>query len=160
MEVRTAYDFSPLYRSVIGADRLATLYEAAAQGAGERAYPPYDIEKTDEDGYRITVAAAGFKPSDLEITTQPNLLIISGRRSESEDNRTYLHRGIAHREFERRFELADHVVVTQARCADGVLSIDLQRQVPEASKPRRISITAGPESNLTRLADRQDARAA
>lgn len=141
--MRTAIDLSPLYRSVIGFDRLADLIDTAMQGEEDRSYPPYDIEKTGEDAYRITLAVAGFKPGDLEITTQPNLLVVKGGRGEDQSGeRAYLHRGIARRAFERRFELADYVVVKGAEHTDGVLSIDLARETPEALKPRRIEVRA------------------
>jgi len=149
--MRTAYDFSPLYRSVIGLDRMAELIETAMRSDGDRNYPPYDIEKIGEDAYRITLAAAGFKPEQMELTAQPNLLIVAGRKTEDDEaDRTYLHRGIAHRGFERRFELADYVVVKSAAYADGVLQIDLAREVPEALKPRRveIAITAEPGAKM------------
>ena len=138
--MRTAYDFSPLYRSVIGVDRMADLIETAMRSGGDSNYPPYDIEKTGDTAYRITLAAAGFGPDDLELTAQPNLLIVVGRKAADEEGRNYLHRGIAGRGFERRFELADYVVVKSADYAHGVLSIDLAREVPEALKPRRIEI--------------------
>jgi molecular chaperone IbpA len=144
MEMRTAYDFSPLYRSMIGVDRLADLIDHAMSTDGDRSYPPYDVEKTAEDGYRITLAAAGFAAHELEITAQPNLLIVAGHKASRDEDgaRTYLHRGIAARDFERRFELADFVVVKSAGYDNGVLAIDLAREVPEALKPRRIEILA------------------
>ncbi len=141
--MRTAYDFSPLYRSMIGVDRMANLIETAMRSDPEGNYPPYDVEKVGEDAYRITLAAAGFGPEELEITAQPNLLIIAGRKAKGADERAYLHRGIANRDFERRFELADYVVVRSADYADGLLSIDLVREVPEALKPRRVAISQG-----------------
>ncbi|WP_395443276.1 Hsp20 family protein [Caulobacter sp. UC70_42] len=158
--MRTAIDLSPLYRSIIGFDRLASQIDSAMQGDEDRAYPPYDIEKTGEDAYRITLAVAGFKPSDLEITTQPNLLVVKGGRAEGEQAEgAYLHRGIARRGFERRFELADYVVVKSAEHADGLLSIDLAREVPEALKPRRIEVQT--RSGEPRLVDQKaKARAA
>nr|WP_309607078.1 Hsp20 family protein [Phenylobacterium sp.] len=142
--MRTAYDFSPLYRSMIGVDRMADLIATAMRSEDDRSYPPYDVEKTSDEGYRITLAAAGFAADELEITAQPNLLIIAGHKAKDEGDgaRTYLHRGIAARNFERRFELADYVVVKSATCDNGVLSIDLAREVPEALKPRRIEIDA------------------
>lgn len=153
--MRTAYDFSPAYRSIIGFDRMADLIDTAMQGDDDRAYPPYDIEKTGEDTYRITLAVAGFRPGDLEITTQPNLLVVKGGRAEGDDaDRTYLHRGIARHGFERRFELADHVVVKSADHADGVLSIDLAREVPDALKPRRIEVRAR-SGDQPRLVDQE-----
>ncbi len=142
--MRTAYDFSPLYRSVIGFDRMADLIDSAMRSEGDQGYPPYDVEKTRDDGYRITLAAAGFTADELEITAQPNLLIVAGRKAREEEDgaRTYLHRGIAARNFERKFELADYVVVKSASYDNGVLAIDLAREVPEALKPRRIVIGA------------------
>lgn len=143
MDMRTAYDFSPLYRSVIGVDRVADLIEAAMKSASEGHDPPYDIEKTGEDTYRITLAVAGFGPRELELTAQPNLLVVAGRKAKPDEARNYLHRGIQGGNFERRFELADYVVVTSADYAHGVLSIDLARELPEALKPRRIEIGQG-----------------
>jgi molecular chaperone IbpA len=152
--MRTAYDFSPLYRSMIGVDRMADLIDSAMRSEGDRSYPPYDVEKTSDDGYRITLAAAGFAADELEITAQPNLLIVAGRKAREDDDsaRTYLHRGIAARNFERKFELADYVVVKSASYDNGVLAIDLAREVPEALKPRRIEIGA-PEAtpNVRRI---------
>lgn len=162
--MRTAYDFSPLYRSVIGFDRMADLIDSAMRSEGDRGYPPYDIEKTSDDGYRITLASAGFGAHELEITAQPNLLIVMGRKAKEDDDetRTYLHRGIAARNFERRFELADYVVVRSASYDNGVLAIDLAREVPEALKPRRIEIGAAePIPNMRRIqADQAEHRAA
>jgi molecular chaperone IbpA len=136
-----AYDFSPLYRSMIGADRMASQVEAAMRNDGE-AFPPYDVEKTGEDTYCITIAAAGFAPNELELTAQPNLLVVAGRKAGGDEGKSYLHRGIAARAFERRFELADYVVVKEAAFVNGLLSIDLAREVPEALRPRRIEIAA------------------
>ncbi len=158
--MRTAYDFSPLYRSVIGVDRMADLIETAMRSEGDRNYPPYDIEKVGEDTYRITLATAGFKPSELELTVQPNLLIVAGRKAGEEGEHAYLHRGIAARDFDRRFELADYVVVKSANHADGLLSIDLAREVPEALKPRRIEIGSSSSSQPERLQSRQSDRRA
>lgn len=141
--MRTAYDFSPLYRSMIGVDRMASLIQDAMRSDAEGNYPPYDIEKVGDDAYRITLAAAGFNPEELEITAQPNLLVVAGRKAKAADDRAYLHRGIAYRDFERRFELADHVVVQSADYADGLLTIALTREVPEALKPRRVEISQG-----------------
>ncbi|MBO9707936.1 MAG: Hsp20 family protein [Caulobacter sp.] len=140
----TTFDFSPLYSSMIGVDRMADLVESALRAETHTSYPPYDIEKTGEDSYRISLAVAGFTPTDLEITAQPNLLVIRGRKAdEGEGARTFIYQGLAQRAFERRFELADYVIVKDAACADGVLSIDLVRQVPEALKPRQVPIGAG-----------------
>jgi molecular chaperone IbpA len=141
------FDFTPLYRSVVGFDRLAALLEAA-QGAEPAGWPPYNIETTGEDAYRIELAVAGFKTDELNIEVKENLLTVQGRRTANDDEaqRRYLHRGLAERNFERRFQLADYVVVTDAQLADGLLSISLKRELPEAMKPRRIEIaTAAPK---------------
>lgn len=132
-------DFSPLYRSVVGFDRLAQLLETASvdQAGG---YPPYNIERTDENAYRIEIAVAGFRPEELNIEVKENLLTVQGRKAANDAERRFLHRGLAERDFERRFQLADYVVVTDARLADGLLSISLRRELPEALKPRRIEI--------------------
>jgi len=132
-------DFSPLYRSVVGFDRLADMLDAAnTETAG--GYPPYNIERTADNAYRIDIAVAGFKPADLAIEVKENLLTVQGRKSETDETRRYLHRGLAERNFERRFQLADYVLVTAADLADGLLSISLKRELPEALKPRRIDI--------------------
>ncbi|MCG8542909.1 MAG: Hsp20 family protein [Alphaproteobacteria bacterium] len=135
------YDFSPLFRSSIGFDRLARVVDGLA-GEQAPAYPPYNIEKTGDDSYRITMAVAGFGDDDLEIRTQENKLVISGRREKAEDHdeRTFLHRGIAERTFERQFSLADHIKVSAANLENGLLHVDLVREVPEAMKPRTIDI--------------------
>jgi molecular chaperone IbpA len=133
-------DFSPLYRSVVGFDRLAQLLETASvdQASG---YPPYNIERTDENAYRVEIAVAGFRPEELNIEVKENLLTVQGRKAAHEAERRFLHRGLAERDFERRFQLADYVVVTEAGLADGLLSISLRRELPEALKPRRIEIS-------------------
>ena len=142
--MRTAYDLSPLYGSMIGVDRMAGLIDAAMRRDSGDGWPPYDIEKTGEDAYRITLAAAGFSPDDIEVVSQPNLLIVTGHREATDEGRSYLHKGLARRSFERRFELADYVVVKSANYENGLLTVDLAREVPEALKPRRIEIAAGP----------------
>lgn len=135
-------DFSPLYRSAVGFDRLvAQLNSAAAQA--EQGYPPYNIERTDDQTYRIDIAVAGFKPEELSIEVRENLLTVSGRKTANDEQRRYLHRGLAERDFERKFQLADHVIVKDARLADGLLSVDLVREVPEALKPRQVPIKLG-----------------
>jgi molecular chaperone IbpA len=139
-------DFSPLYRSVVGFDRLADLLETAATD-GAAGYPPYNIERTDENAYRVEIAVAGFRPEELDIQVKENLLTVQGRKAANDAERRFLHRGLAERNFERRFQLADYVVVTEANLADGLLSISLKRELPEALKPRRIEIGAG-QSNL------------
>lgn len=140
-------DFSPLYRSVVGFDRLANLLETASVEAAT-GYPPYNIERTDENAYRIEIAVAGFRPDELDIEVKENLLTVQGRKAANDDQRRFLHRGLAERNFERRFQLADYVVVTDANLADGLLSISLKRELPEALKPRRIEITSGAKQDL------------
>jgi molecular chaperone IbpA len=135
-------DLSPLYRSVVGFDRLADLLDSASTEAAT-GYPPYNIERTAENAYRIEIAVAGFRPEDLNIEVKENLLTVEGRKPANEDTRRFLHRGLAERNFQRRFQLADYVVVTEARLADGLLSIALKRELPEALKPRRIEIGTG-----------------
>ena len=132
-------DFSPLYRSVVGFDRLAQILETATvdQASG---YPPYNIERTDEDAYRIEIAVAGFRSEVLNVEVKDNLLTVQGRKTANDAERRFLHRGLAERDFERRFQLADYVVVTDAQLSDGLLSISLRRELPEALKPRRIEI--------------------
>ena len=132
-------DFSPFYRSTVGFDRLfSRLDTLVAEDA--KSYPPYNIEKTGDDGYRISIAAAGFSEADLEIEVKEKTLNVSAHKPKAEDNKTYLHRGIATRAFERQFHLADHVRAVGASYEDGMLHIDLIREVPEALKPRRIQI--------------------
>ena len=140
------YDFSPLYRSAVGFDRLASLLESAARTSQETGWPPYNIETTGENAYRIEIAVAGFKPDELNIEVKENLLTVTGRKTANDDgaaDRTFLHRGLAERDFERRFQLADYVVVKTADLQNGLLSIELARELPEALKPRRIEIGSG-----------------
>ena len=132
-------DLSPLYRSVVGFDRLADLLDAASTEAAT-GYPPYNIERTAENAYRIEIAVAGFKAGDLNIEVKENLLTVQGRKAANDEARRYLHRGLAERNFERRFQLADYVVVQDAQLAHGLLSISLKRELPEALKPRRVEI--------------------
>ena len=139
--MRTAYDFSPLFRSSVGFDRIFDLLENATRVQAIDNWPPYNIEKVGEDQYRISMAVAGFSPDELNLTAQPNLLVVSGQK-QGEENAEYLHRGIATRAFERRFELADHLKVTGAGLENGLLTIELVREVPEEMKPRRIEIQA------------------
>ncbi|MBB3172636.1 molecular chaperone IbpA [Endobacter medicaginis] len=136
------YDFAPLFRTAIGFDRLARLVDTAAQNAGSTGYPPYNIEKTADDSYRISMAVAGFAPEDLDITVREGTLIVTGRVQDEDGRGELLYRGIAGRAFERRFALADHIVVDGADLANGLLNIGLKRIVPEALKPRRIEIGA------------------
>ena len=138
-------DFTPLYRSAVGFDRMASLLESAARAGEAGGWPPYNIETTGENAYRIEIAVAGIKPDELNIEVKENLLTVTGRRTANDgEDRNFLHRGLAERDFERRFQLADYVVVTEAGLSNGLLTIDLKRELPEALKPRRIEINAGP----------------
>jgi molecular chaperone IbpA len=143
-----AFDLSPLFRAAIGFDRLARLMDTARAAAEAPSYPPYNIEKTGEDSYVLTMAVAGFGPDDIEITTQENVLTVSGKAPQSDENRRFLHRGIAGRAFERRFVLADFIEVVGAEMHNGLLHIALERRVPEALKPRRIPIRAGAQPKV------------
>ena len=135
------YDFAPLYRSVVGFDRLAKLLETAAATDGPTGYPPYNIETVGENAYRIELAVAGFKPDELSVDVKENVLTVTGRKTANDEARRYLHHGLAARDFERRFQLADYVVVNDAAIADGLLSISLRRELPESMKPRRVEIS-------------------
>jgi len=141
----TTFDFSPLYRTSIGFDRLASLLSSAQRLEQNGGYPPYNILAEDENHYRITMAVAGFGKDELEITSEQNTLTVSGQRKDEQDDSDgrYLHRGIANRSFERRFNLADHVKVTSAAIENGLLHIALERELPEAMKPRKIEIGSG-----------------
>ncbi len=134
-------DLTPLYRSVVGFDRLADLLDSASTEASS-GYPPYNIERTGENAYRIEIAVAGFKTEDLNIEVKENLLTVQGRKVANDEAKRYLHRGLAERNFDRRFQLADYVVVEDAQLANGLLAISLKRELPEALKPRRIEIGA------------------
>ena len=136
----TTFDFSPLYRTSVGFDRLASLMSSASRQDQGNSYPPYNIRTTSEDHYQITMAVAGFSDADMTITSENNRLTVTGKRSEEDDKGEYLHRGIATRSFERRFNLADHVKVVGASMENGLLHIDLEREIPEAMKPRNIEI--------------------
>ena len=137
-------DLTPLYRAVVGFDRLAGMIDQASRLDGSQGYPPYNIERVDENAFAIEIAVAGFTEDDLEIETKEGLLTVAGKRGENEDGegRNYLHRGIAQRSFIRRYQLADHVIVTGANLQHGVLRIDLIRELPEEKKPRKIEIGA------------------
>ena len=137
------YDFAPLFRTAIGFDRLARLMDTAVSAAEPPTYPPYNIEKTGEESYRLTMAVAGFHRDDLELVVKDNTLTISGRLSGENSKSEVLYRGIAGRAFERRFVLADHIVVEGADLANGLLHVGLKRVVPEALKPRKIAIGGG-----------------
>ena len=138
------YDFAPLHRATVGFDRIADLMDRVLSAdVAQPTYPPYNIEKLDENAYRISIAVAGFAADELNVEVKDGAVIVSARKASEETQKTYLHRGIATRAFERRFALADHVKVTGATHADGMLHIDLVREVPEALKPRRIEIAKG-----------------
>jgi molecular chaperone IbpA len=139
----TSFDFSPLFRSTIGFDRLTRLMDTAGQPDSAPAYPPYNIEATGENAYRLTMAVAGFGADDLDITAKEGALVVTGKAQKDEDGKRYLHRGIARRAFERRFQLADHIQVGGASLDNGLLHVDLVREVPEALKPRKIEIASG-----------------
>ena len=136
-----AFDFSPLYRSAIGFDRLAQMLDARLNGESAPSYPPYNVELVGEDKYKITMAVAGFDRSELDIEVEADGLRISGRKGREEGQRTFLHRGIAARDFTHRFQLAEHVKVVGAALENGLLTIDLVREVPEAMQPRRPALT-------------------
>lgn len=137
------FDFAPLYRATVGFDQIADLMDRVLTSEGTQpSYPPYNIEKLDDDAYRISIAVAGFSDADLSVEVRENALIVSARKADEKEERSYLHRGIATRAFERRFHLADHVHVTGAAHVDGMLNIDLKREVPEALKPRQIQISS------------------
>ena len=137
------FDLTPYRRSMVGFDRLFDMLENQGRGSAGDNYPPFNIERRGEDAYRITLAVAGFKPQDLDITAQQNLLVVQGRKADEAGEGKLLHVGIAQRGFERRFELADFVLVQDARLNDGLLVIDLVREVPEAMKPKTIAIKTG-----------------
>ena len=138
--MRTNFDFTPYRRTTVGFDRLFDLLEGASRGTPVDNYPPFDIERTGDDSYRITIAVAGFKADEVDLTAQHNLLVVSGRKADADGERQYVHRGIATRAFERRFELADYVQVQGASLDDGLLTIELKREVPEAMRPRKIAV--------------------
>ncbi len=138
------FDLAPLYRATVGFDQIADMMDRVLAGDTHTpSYPPYNIEKTDENAYRISIAVAGFSDADLAIEVKDRALVVTGKKAADEAPRTFLHRGIATRAFERRFHLADHVRVTGATHADGMLHVDLVREIPEALKPRRIEIAGG-----------------
>lgn len=143
------FDFSPLFRSSIGFDRLSRLIDESMRGADQVGYPPYNIEKIGENDYRIAMAVAGFAADEITLVQQENTLVVAGQKKDGDSGTgTYLHRGIAQRSFERRFQLADFIRVASARLDNGLLYVDLVREVPEAMKPRRIAIEAGTKPNV------------
>ena len=138
------FDLAPLYRATVGFDQVADMMDRILTDTQSTpSYPPYNIEKTADDAWRISIAVAGFSEDDLSVVVRENALLVSARKSDDADDRTYLHRGIANRAFERRFALADHVRVSGASHVNGMLNIDLVREVPEALKPRQIAIASG-----------------
>jgi molecular chaperone IbpA len=150
-------DLTPYRRTTVGFDRLFDLLENGARVAQGDNYPPFNIERTGEDNYAITLAVAGFRDDEIEITAQPNQLVVAGAKSEdAQEGREYLHMGIANRNFERRFQLADHIRVDGADLADGMLTVHLRREVPEALKPRRIEI--GARDNVTAIESNKSAK--
>src|SRR5690348_14913030 len=140
--MRSAFDFAPYRRSTVGFDRLFDMLENSSLGQGQENYPPFDLIKLGDNDFRIELAVAGFKPDELDITAQENVLIVSGRKKDESDENgsNYIYRGIATRSFERRFALADHIQVRGADMKDGLLSIELLREIPESMKPKKINI--------------------
>ena len=148
----TTFDFAPLFRTAIGFDRLARLADTAASNSEASGYPPYNIEKLGDDNYRLTMAVAGFRPEELDLVVKDNTLVISGRPAAEAQKHEVLYRGIAGRAFERRFVLADHIVVDGADLNNGLLHVGLKRVVPEVLKPRRIAIGGGAPAALPKAA--------
>ena len=154
------FDFSPLFRSTVGFDRVSRLIDTALQSDLAASYPPYNIEKRQDDAYRVTMAVAGFGEDDIEVTQSESVLVVRGTASKGQgQGAEYLHRGIAGRSFERRFQLADHITVTGASLENGLLRIDLVREVPEALKPRRIAIERGASHGAAEQIEAQKAAA-
>ena len=155
--MRSAFDFAPYRRSTVGFDRLFDMLENSSTGQGQENYPPFDLIKLGDNDYRIELAVAGFKPDEIDITAQQNVLIVSGKKGEESENRgqDYIYRGIATRSFERRFALADHIQVRGADLKDGLLAIELVREIPEAMKPRKIEIggSSSPQKTIEARAE-------
>jgi len=152
-----AQDLSPLYRTLVGFDRISSLLDQAARLDGAPGYPPFNIEQTDDNAFRIELAVAGFGEEDLSIEYKQNMLTVSGRKAPVEEGRRYVHRGIAERSFERRFGLADHVRVDNARLENGLLTIDLVRELPEALKTRKIEIGVKAQAKPSRIVANDEA---
>ena len=153
--MRSAFDFAPFRRSTVGFDRLFDMLENSTLGQGQENYPPFDLIKLGENDYRIELAVAGFKPDEIDITAQQNVLLVTGRKKEEAEEgkgNNYVYRGIATRSFERRFALADHIQVRGADLKDGLLQIELVREIPEAMKPRKIDI-GGTQPQPDRIGD-------
>jgi molecular chaperone IbpA len=155
--MRSAFDFSPFRRSTVGFDRLFDMLENNTLGQSQENYPPFDLIKDGDNEYRIELAVAGFRPGELDITAQQNVLIVSGRKGEESDEKgsNYIYRGIATRSFERRFALADHIQVRGADMKDGLLSIELVREIPEAMKPRKINISGAADDSRSAIGKKQ-----
>jgi molecular chaperone IbpA len=154
--MRSAFDFSPYRRSTVGFDRLFDMLENSSVGQGQENYPPFDLIKSAENEYCIQLAVAGFRPEEIDITAQQNVLVVSGRKNEESEEKgaDFIYRGIANRSFERRFALADHIQVRGADLKDGLLSIELKREIPEAMRPRKISIGGSQEERSAIGGDR------
>jgi molecular chaperone IbpA len=155
--MRSAFDFAPFRRSTVGFDRLFDMLENSSAGQTQENYPPFDLIKLGENDYRIELAVAGFKPGEIDITAQQNVLIVSGRKTEENEQKgqDYIYRGIANRSFERRFALADHIQVRGADLKDGLLAIELVREIPEAMKPRKIDIGGSAPKQVDKPASKQ-----
>ena len=156
--MRTAFDFAPFRRSTVGFDRLFDMLENSGTGQGQENYPPFDLIKSGDNEYRIELAVAGFKPDEIDITAHQNVLIVSGRKGEESEQKgnDYIYRGIANRSFERRFALADHIQVTGADLRDGLLQIELVREIPEAMKPKKINIGGSQQPQHDRIGSEED----
>lgn len=150
------FDLTPIWRSTVGFDRLVDLIDDSLRLAGEDNYPPYNIARTGEDNYRISLALAGFKPEEITITAEQNMLTVEGRKADKDD-REYLYQGISGRPFRRQFNLADYVEVKGASFEDGLLQVDLVRELPEAMKPRRIAVKSGPSRSDTQKIEQKQA---
>ena len=157
--MRSAFDFSPFRRSTVGFDRLFDMLENSSLSQAGENYPPFDLLKLGDNDFRIELAVAGFKPDEIDITAQQNVLLVSGRKRDESDEKgsNYIYRGIATRSFERRFALADHIQVRSADMKDGLLAIELVREIPEAMKPKKISIGEQPASKQTVEAEAENA---
>ena len=155
--MRSAFDFSPYRRSAIGFDRLFDMLESSGLGQNGENYPPFDLVRTGDNTFRIDLAVAGFKPDEIDITAQQNVLVVTGRKNEEseEQDSDYIYRGIATRSFERRFALADHIEVESADLKDGLLSIEVVREIPEAMKPKKIDIGSGRAQERAALGNEQ-----
>jgi molecular chaperone IbpA len=156
--MRTNFDFTPFRRSTVGFDRLFDMLENGLNPQATETYPPFDLVQEDDDRYRIDIAVAGFHPGEIEVTSHQHMLTVSGRKSGNEDRR-YIHRGIAARSFERRFALADYVHVDKAELNDGLLSIELVREIPEEMKPRRIEISSSSSTRGIEQSRQQETKA-